>query len=294
MAAHDGRTIRKPNFGHSWASGYGCIWTSKSVHFGNPHLPNLGSHIRPTWKPISIHVGSPLLSILGTHSYPRWVSNFVHNGSPCLSTMGIQTHPSWKPISIHGGCPLLPTLGVHTSPQWASKSTQVGSPSLSTKGVHFLPHWESTPLHNGHPNPPKLKAHLHPRRVSTSAHTGNPILVSGRPKAAKIWKPIHDAWTSGSCRSWAANPCTRAPTYKGWMPKKDSATHPEQWTPTCPGGHATCTQVDAHAEWWASSPEMWVPMVARGHTKRNAWTRMDAHIYAWAHVWKGQKKSSLP
>ena len=209
-------------------------WMLTSAQSGHPPLPNFGVHACLTWKPISIHVGHPTLSTLEVHFCPYWTPTPTHVGLPTLSTMEAHACPRWMSMLVHTGRPNPPKFG---------------SPTLPMPGVHVRPRRKSMLAHVGLPppsttdaqSPPKLEAHLHPRRVSNSAQVGSPILVRGCPKAAKIWKPIHDAWTPGIRRSWTANPCTRAPTRKWWMPKKDSETHPELWKPTFSGGHVTST-----------------------------------------------------
>ena len=252
---------------------------------GQPGMPNLVAHFCPIWTATSALLGLPCPSNLEAHIYPRWASNFVHVGSPLLSILGTQSYPRWTANSVHNGSPCLPTLDVHTPPRWESMLVHTGRPNPPRLEAQLCPRRESMLVHVGLPppstadaqSPPKLEAHLHPRRVSTSAQVESPILVRGHPKAAEDWKPIRGAWMPGSCRSWAANPCTRAPMRKGWMPKKDTATHPELWKPTCSGGHATCNvwmRVDAQCRRWATTPSCGRPWLCVA-------TR---NVRMWAHV----------
>lgn len=237
------------NNGRRWASCNGQTWAATSY---------------PHWTATSAHLGSPHSAILGNHPCPRWVSNFVHIGNPHLPTLGIQLCPYWKPIYIHVGRPRLSMLKVHSCPQWTSKPTQVGSPTTSMLGNHVCPYWESTPAHNGQPNPPKLEAQLRPCWETTFVHVGSPLLSTMDSQTHPSWKP---------------NPCE-------WAAKMP----PKLDTQSLCVDTRSCRRLEAHFLRWprdlyasgrpirnvADHPNLWMPIVARGHAKRNAWTRVDA------------------
>ena len=240
------------------------------IHIGQPLLPILEAHIRPSWATILVHVGCPTSSILGTHTYPDWASNFVHIGSPSTSTLGNHVCPCWESTPVHNGRPNPPKLEAQLRPCWATTFVHVGSPHLPTMDSQNHPSWKPNSVHVGSPLLPTMDSQTHPS-----------------------WKPNPCEWTTKMPPILDAQSlCVDARSCRRLE------AHPERWTPIIARGHATLPElrmptlwiVEAHFLRWprnlyasgcpirnvADHPDLWMPIVARGHAKRNAWTRVDA------------------
>ena len=185
-------------------------------------------------------------------------------GSPIMGAVGHPEH-------ICAGCP-------YPSDNGRPYLSKFGSPHPSMSGGHVCPYWKSTSIHVGRPCLPILEAHIHPCWAAMFAHVGS-------PHPSTIYAQCHP--------SWKPNPCCRVSICKKWTPKKDGnpplfvATHLFRWPRELYASGCPIRVEDDHTELWA-------PIALCGHEKRNAWMQVDAHIYAWAHIYRAKKKSPLP
>lgn len=177
------------------------------IHIGQPLLPILEAHIRPSWATILVHVGYPTSSILGTHTYPHWASNFVHIGSPSTSTLGNHVYSCWVPTPVHNRHPNLPKLEAQLRPYWAATFVHVGSPHLPTMEAQTHPSWKPNLCEWTPKMPPKSDAQslcvdvrscrrleAHPKRWTPIVARGHATLPELRMPTSRIVKAHFLRW----------------------------------------------------------------------------------------------------
>lgn len=183
-----------------------------------------------------------------------WAPNNGHRWASCHGqTWAPTSYPHPVPTPSNNGQPLPSTLGIHLYPYWAPNFVHIGSTHLSIMHHHVCPYWKSIFVHNGRPLLAILEAHIRPCRTSTPAQIGSPTIVrgvhackSGRPKATELGAQY---------------------LHVGDRSFPELGVHSLRWPRDLyASGRPTRNVTDR--------PDLWVPIVARGHAICNTWTRV--------------------